>query len=139
MDGLPRNRTHSADTPKSPASASDPLPRDRGRLRIGDMCELMSANHRTGLRSDLNSRWSRKKFVCNPGVHMNGRSERLPSLLPASRDAWGHDAHRITERIVAWTSWGRLFFVTARLVQITGTSRAFIGASSYLFHLVGRC
>lgn len=112
MDTLPKNRTGSADTPKSPASVSDPLPRDRGRRYIGDMCELKSANHRTALRSDPNSRWSHGKFAYNLAAHMHGRSGPLPNLPPTSRDAWGHDAHRITERIVAWMSWARPLFVT---------------------------
>ena len=100
MDTLPKNRIRSADTPKSPASVNDPLPRDRGQLHIGDMRELKSANHRTDLRSDPNSRWSHGKFAYNLAAHMHGRSGLLPSLPPASRGAWEHDAHHITERIV---------------------------------------
>ena len=117
MDSLPRNCTLSAGTPSFPPSVSDLPPRDRGRLHIGDMSELKSANHRTGLRSDPNSRWNHEKSACNLAAHMHGRSEHLPSLPPASRGAWGHDAHRITERIAVWTSSARLSFITALPVQ----------------------
>ena len=125
MDSLQRNCTLLAGTPRSPPSVTDPPPQDRGRLHIGDMSELKSANCRTGLRSDPNSRWSHGKFACNLAAHMHGRSKHLLSLPPASRDAWGHDAHRITERIVAWTSSARLLFIIARLVQGTVVCKRF--------------
>ena len=117
MDTLPRNCTLSAGTPRFPPSVSDPPLRDRGWLHIGDMSELKSANHQTGLRSGPNNRWYHGKSACNLAAHMHGRSEHLPNLPPASRDAWGHDARRITERSVVWTSSARLLFITARLVQ----------------------
>ncbi len=111
MDTLPRNCTLSAGTPRFLPSVSAPPPRDRGRLHIGDMSELKSANRQTGLRSDPNSHWNPEKPACNPAARMHGKSKHLPTLLPASRDAWGHDAHRITEKIAAWTSSARLLFI----------------------------
>lgn len=118
MDTLPRNRSHSLGTPRSPPSVSDPPPQDKERLHIEDISGWKPANHRTGLRSNPNSRRSHGKPACNLAAHMHGRSGLLPSLPPASCAAWGHDAHRITGRIVVWTSWQRLLFVTARLVQV---------------------
>ena len=112
-----RSCTPSADTPISRSSVSDPLPRDREQLHIGDKFGRKPAKYRSRLGSDPYTRRSPGKSACNRAAHMHGRFGLLPSLPPASRAASRRDANRITERIVVWTSWARLLFVTDQLLQ----------------------
>jgi hypothetical protein len=104
MDIPARSRTHAAGIPNSPFSVSDPQLRGRVRPRIGDMPERKPANHRTGLLSSHNSRWSLGKLACNRAAHMHGKIGFLPSPSPAPHVSWRPDANRITEKIVVWAS-----------------------------------
>lgn len=104
MGILPRNRTRSADIPRSPPSASGPPPRDRERLHSAYMPERKPGFRRTCRRSNPNSRWTRGTPANNLAAHMHGTIGLLPSPLPASRAAWVCGAHRITEKIVVWWS-----------------------------------
>ena len=101
MHTLPKSRTPFEDIPTFRFSGNDPPPRDKERLRIGDMNERKPANHRTRPGSDPCSRRSREISVCNRAADRNGRIGLLPSLPPSSRAASKRDANRITERIVA--------------------------------------
>ena len=108
----PRTHTPSADTPMSRSSVSDPLPRDRRQLHIGDMFERKPAKHRSRPGTDPCNRRSRGKSACNRAAHMHGTFGLLPSPPPASHAASGRDANRIAERIVVWMSCAGFLFIT---------------------------
>ena len=85
----------------SRSSGSAPRPRDRARLRIGDIFGQIPANHRTRLRSNPNSQWGRGRPVCNRAVHKHDRSGFLPNLLQTPFAASWCGADRTAARIVA--------------------------------------
>ena len=103
-------------------SGSDPRPRDKEQLHIGDMSARTPANYRSRPGSGPSSRRNCGRPVCSRAADTHGRFGLLPNLPPTSRAAWRHDANRITERIVVGRSCARLSLVLLGYFSESATS-----------------